>query len=324
MNDVLIIDGNNVAFRVWSTIEEPLTANFTASNIKEPDLGVKGGDDITVVYELLRSLTAYLNNPLLRSKEVVIVWDYGKSSYRKELYPEYKANREYDGSMQTYFTQLEILYKILSCFPVRQLRKKNVEGDDLIALTCKLLSDKKKIIVTADKDLSQLVDENTYMYKLAMKKDNHSMITLDNFNTIDSKTTIPSPKHMIDYKAIMGDPSDNIAKIQGIGPVAMNALFSFGNLNDALEAYLDNKIQDSKLIKTVETIIANIDLLNLNYQLVDLERAITIENAEYVWGVLNSAIKFDHALIRVIFMQLGFVSLLSNFMGFSQVYLDLS
>lgn len=205
---VLFIDGLNLFFR-----------NFAMLNFVNKDgvhIGGLGG--------FLRSLGTLINT--LHPTELYIVFDgMGSTQNRKNLVSEYKTNRnitritnweifesledEHDAKLD----QISRLTYYLRCLPAKTVALDKVEADDIIAYLSKKLAkeyNSNVFIVSSDKDFIQLVDDNITVYR-PIEKDFYTK------ETVNEKFGIPAENFIL-YKTLIGDNSDNIKGIKGIGP----------------------------------------------------------------------------------------------------------
>jgi len=165
------------------------------------------GRSTNIVYGVLRSLEALLAD--LKPEEAIICWDAGKEA-RLALYPEYKANRKRDEDFKEDFArQVGLLQNLLTTLPVTQVREPGVEADDLIAALCGFMQHERVVIISGDHDLYQLV-----------KKPLHTMLDFG------GKTVAPDlkPSQILAYKVLVGDVSDNIKGVLGLGDVGARKL----------------------------------------------------------------------------------------------------
>jgi DNA polymerase-1 len=320
---ITIIDGNNLAYRSWTSMDTDTLTN--------------GGDSVSVIFGFLKSLSYTLRMPEIPNETVIIVWDIGKSAHRLSLYPDYKANRTRDVddklSFEDFIRQTDLLKEVLSALPIYQLQLKGYEGDDLIAGVCNLFDKTKKVIVTADKDLAQLINDNTYMYKLGMFKKDHKLIRPDNFSEINSKCKIPY-NQILDYKVLNGDKSDNINGVNGIGDKTIEKLFEkYGSLSKALD-HADELLSDSKLKKIFETETyinsitgeeevryVNLEIIERNYKLMDTNSFLTDELLIYVGEVMLKPVMFNDSAFKKFLMQYNFNSYLNRYSSFIEPFI---
>jgi 5'-3' exonuclease len=197
--------------------------------------------------------------------KILICADKGSSSYRRELYPEYKANRKERFAQQTpeeekeflefledYEKALELVQEV---YPV--IRYQGVEADDLISVISRN-SSLRIWIVSTDKDLDQLITDKVSRFSYITRKE----ITLENFR----ETYGCDVEEYISIKVLQGDAGDNVKGIEGVGPKRALALIrQFGSAFD-----IHDSIPLPGKLKYIQAVNEAKDLILLNYKLMDL------------------------------------------------------
>ena len=292
---VLLIDGLNLFFR-----------NFAMLNFVNEDgvhVGGLGG--------FLRSLGTLINR--IQPTSVYVVFDgVGSTINRKNLLPEYKSNRNItritnwdifeslDDEHAAKIDQVVRLIHYLQCLPVKTLSLDKVEADDIIAhLATKLSSNygSKVFIVSSDKDFIQLVDENIIVYR-PIEKDYYTT------DTVIEKFGI-SAANFILYKVLMGDASDKVAGVKGLGEKKLMKLFPelsqrILTLQDILnisEAKLKENIIYARVLDMQDQLEKNYRIMNLhNPMLDDIEREFLDAIIEYPLPELDNMkfLKYYH------------------------------
>ncbi len=200
----LIVDGQNMLYRA-----------FFVSQMQD-----KRGRRTSGIFGMMKMLPVIMRK--FSPSNVIVVWDQGKSKARLQLYPEYKKQRDEKRKpedVEALQFQREVCQEIFSQLPVKQLKVQDVEADDIIGyLTEKLKG--KKVVVSNDQDFFQLVKDDTTLF-LPNKP---LRVTLDN---VDSVLGFPA-KHYILWKSLVGDTSDNIKGVRGIGPKRATAIILNG------------------------------------------------------------------------------------------------
>jgi len=159
--------------------------------------------------------------PLLKQfnpSNVVIAWDGGKCVERLKIYPDYKAQRELlkkPKDKQEINRQRKVCIKLFEKLPVRQIMVDGVEADDVIGYLCEKLPG-QKIIISNDSDFYQLVAPDVYIFNAGKQM-------LIRPSNIEKLIGFPV-EHYILWKSIVGDSSDNIKGIHGLGPVKATKL----------------------------------------------------------------------------------------------------
>lgn len=222
--------------------------------------------------------------------EVIIAADWGSSSYRKELYPEYKENRKEKFAEQSeedriafeeFFEEFEATLELLAEeFPV--LRYKGVEADDIAAHLVKHSSKyglENVWLISSDRDWDLLIQETVSRFSYVTRKE----VTLENW----FEHYEVSPEHYISLKCLTGDKGDNVPGIPGIGPKrAQQLIEQYGNAFSIFDATpIDSKY------KYIQTLNENADQILTNYELMDLiaycDEAIGEANIANIGSVIN-------------------------------------
>src|SRR5215210_236763 len=171
---------------------------------------------------------------LLDSEEEVgigVVWDSGLPAFRLEVFPEYKAHRT--SMPEELRVQLDHLDEILEAMNIPAIRAEGYEADDALAtLSRRVPEDVELFIVTGDQDAMQLVDGHVKV--LRTTRGVSETKTYGRQEVIEEYGV--TPEQIPDYKALVGDPSDNIPGVRGIGPKgAANLLREFGSVKGVYE-----------------------------------------------------------------------------------------
>lgn len=205
----LIIDGSNLLYRVYWVAES------------RPKITNSKGEWTTPLYLFLKSLKTLQDN--FKPNETWVCWDkklnYPSTNYRKQLAAEtYKQNRNCELANKIH-EQHSTIEEWLAILGIKQMYPWSLEADDIISW---LVKEKcvSSVIVSVDKDMLQLVDSHTDYYNPIKKK----LITLDNF-TEEVGVTVDQ---YVNFKALLGDKSDNIEGIDGYGIVKSKRLVSEG------------------------------------------------------------------------------------------------
>jgi len=266
---ILMIDGLNLFFR-----------NFAMMNMVNPDgvhIGGLGG--------FFRSLGAEIRR--VDPTQVYVIFDgAGSANARKNLLPEYKSGRDIqritnweafdnkDDEDDAKVDQIVRIIQYLKTLPVKTIGIPKVEADDVIAYLSSIIpqSPKDKVfIVSSDKDFLQLVNENVVVYRPMEKEFYTEQTVIDKFKM--------SPNNFILYKTLMGDNSDKVKGVKGLGEKKLYKLFPELSEKDmSLDDIYD--ICESKFKENViyARIIQHIDDLEKNYKIMDLSNPMLDEN----------------------------------------------
>ncbi len=172
---------------------------------------------------------------LLRDEEpdyIAAIFDTDKKTFRHEKFPEYKATRE--KMPEELQTQIPHLWELLDALNLPYLSKQGYEADDIIGTLAKQAEaeDIDVFIVSGDKDFMQLVSDHVYLYAPGTR---NSGTTIYDRKGVKNKWGVP-PEKIIDLLGLMGDSSDNIPGVRGVGEKsAVKLIHEFGSLEEALE-----------------------------------------------------------------------------------------
>ncbi|MDQ3891320.1 MAG: DNA polymerase I [Actinomycetota bacterium] len=203
---------------------------------------------------------------LLDSDEEVgigVVWDGGKPAFRMEIFPEYKAQR---ASMpEELKVQLDHLDQILDAMNIPAIRAEGFEADDVLAtLSRRIPEDAELMIVTGDQDAMQLVDDNVKVLRTTRGVSETKAYGRD--EVIEEYGV--TPEQILHYKALVGDSSDNIPGVRGIGPKgAANLLKEFGTVENLYENLTKVKAKGArkKLEEGREDAFLSLELARMRY-----------------------------------------------------------
>ena len=223
---------------------------------------------------------------------IIITADWGSSSYRKEILPEYKQNRKDKYATQTdaekqafidFFEEYEETLELLA-EEYQVLRFKGVEADDLAAHLVKRKKDyglEDIWLISSDRDWDLLIQDGVSRFSYVTRKE----VTIDNWKDHYNVT----PEEYISFKCLTGDKGDNVPGINGIGPKRAEGLIK--DYGDAMTIY-DN-IPLSGSYKYIQELNANAEVLLKNYELMDLvtycDEAIGVDNVSEIEGRMMNA-----------------------------------
>ena len=173
------------------------------------------------VYHFINTLRKFLEEH--NHDKVVVFWDSdSNSSTRKQIYPQYKSNRRVsmnEYKYESYTSQKVRVKQYLEEIFVRQVEIEKNEADDLISFYCQIATEEQIIIFTADKDLTQLISEKVTIYSPVSKQ-----YLKNGDNILVNKIPIPHYNILI-CKTIVGDKSDNIEGVEGLGEKTLVKFF---------------------------------------------------------------------------------------------------
>ncbi len=233
---LLLVDGHSLAFRSFYAFSKGIDGGLTT----------KEGFPTSVTYGFLKSLLDNCKN--ISPEGVCITFDTEKPTFRHELDPNYKANR--DVAPDVFFQdieQLEIILEESLNLPI--FKSPGYEADDLLGTIANDASSKGWCvnILSGDRDLFQLVDDQKDIYVLYMGGGPYAKSgnpTLMNENGVKEKLGV-APERVVDLKALTGDSSDNIPGIKGVGPKTAINLLKENDTLDGIYKALDNIQQNN-------------------------------------------------------------------------------
>ena len=275
-DSILIIDGLNTFLR-----------SFTMINHINPD-----GHHIGGLTGFLKSVGYAIK--MLDPTKVIIVFDgAGGSNNKRNLYPEYKANRNKsrmtnysifsskDEENESINNQMARLIQYLQCLPVSMIVVDGIEADDVIGYLVgkfeKFNATKEVTVLSADKDFLQLVSDKVQVYSPTKKKIYKPKDVLDEFGV--------SCYNFVNYKILMGDNSDNLPGILGLGPKKLIKLFPELTSNNVVT--LESVVEKSKELSGEHDLYARIverkHQLEINSKLMNLQTMpISPENIDII------------------------------------------
>ena len=250
MSKWLLIDGYNLTFRSFYGM---------------PDLIRSDGFPTNAIHGWVRTLWRLLDDE--SPDHMVVFFDCGGDERREALQPEYKANRE--ACPDQLSLQIPFIKELTLAMGYGGIEKKGVEADDLIGMNARELAERGEVvlIVSADKDLAQCVTDGvtqllpppTATPKLGWRR-------LD-VEGVKTKFGV-RPDQIPDYLALIGDTSDNIAGLHGVGPkTAAKWLNSYGNLERVIENCGKLKPQrfQSQVYEKADDLRCNLQMTTLQY-----------------------------------------------------------
>ncbi|MBQ9327691.1 MAG: DNA polymerase I [Solobacterium sp.] len=251
MKKLLLVDGNAMLFRAYYA-----TAYGTKMTSSQ-------GLPTNAVFGFANMLQKAMD--LVQPDSILVAFDAGKHTFRHELYAEYKGGRK--PAPDDLVPQFQMVRDYLDAYHIRWVERKDIEADDLIGSYSKQSEGWQTIIFSSDRDLLQLIDEDTTV--MLMKKGITEMAEM-NEEALKEEMGI-RPLQIIDLKGLMGDHSDNIPGIPGIGEkTALKLLYEYDSVENVLahgeelKGALGKKVREGKesalLSKTLATIRTDVEL----------------------------------------------------------------
>ena len=274
-----LIDGHSLLYRSYYAIRQLATSQGFPTN---------------GIYGFLQTLRKILADS--RPGYLGVVFDTPGPKVRKEVYEAYKSHRK--PMPEDLIPQIPKLKEVLKAYRIPVFENSRYEADDVLASLAKKseAADFETVIVTTDKDLLQLVDRKTRIWHPVKEIALDEAAVRENFGA--------PPGRVVDVLSLMGDASDNVPGVPGVGEKTAKGLIEeFGSL-DALLARLD----EVRNVRVRELIRANLDKVEMSRRLVTVERDLDVEfdPAAFALGEPDR-----DELVRL-FRELEFTSLLAE------------
>ena len=196
--------------------------------IKNPRINSKG-EDTSAIMGFMNSLLDVIKRE--RPDHLAVCFDKGGSADRVEMFEAYKANR--DATPEGIKTAVPYIYEILKAMHIPIMVKEGCEADDVIGTLAKKAEKEgyKTFMVTPDKDFAQLVSENIFMYRPMFGGGYETW----GIPEVQKKFEVTDPLQVIDFLGMMGDASDNIPGLPGVGEkTAKKFLAAYGSMENLL------------------------------------------------------------------------------------------
>ncbi len=251
MGKLVIIDGNAIMHRAFHAM---------------PPLTTRSGEPINAVYGLVSMFLRIVQD--LKPNSIVVTFDEKEKTFRHKEFEEYQSQRP--PTHEDLSSQFEKARDFFAAVNVPVYSKPGFEADDVIATICESSpKEESKVVVTGDRDLLQLVDDkkNTMLYMPVLGLSNAKL-----FNEKEALARMGVPPHLIpDYKALVGDPSDNYPGVTGIGPKTAEKLLKdyesvdniYAHLKD-IEPKIRQKLErgssEAKLFHRLATVVRDVPI----------------------------------------------------------------
>ena len=265
MKKYLIIDGNSLAYRAYFAV---------------PKLSTKSGLPTNALYGFITMFMGVVEKE--KPDYVSVAFDLPQPTFRHKLYADYKATRQ--KAAEDFIVQLAPIKEFLTSLAVPILECAGYEADDIIGTVATKLHEKaeyKTYILTADRDVLQLVSANTEAY--LTRKGITDIIKLNEKAVFENYQLEPS--QIVDYKALRGDASDNIPGVSGVGEKTALQLIAkyqtldniYNNLETITPERLKNKLIEEKdkayLSQELATIFTDVPVkIEFHHQHFDLSK----------------------------------------------------
>ncbi|CAN5147394.1 DNA polymerase I [soil metagenome] len=217
MPTLALLDGNSIAYRAFFALP--------------PDLATRSGQVTNAAYGFTRMLIKLIGDH--HPDAVVVAWDVSRQTFRTTEYAEYKATR--NAAPDAFKTQLPLIGAVLEALEIPELRLEGYEADDLIASVAELARRQEwdVLLVTGDRDAFQLIDG--HLKVLYTRRGITDVVVADDAYIGDRYGI--RPDQYVDYAALRGDTSDNLAGVPSVGEkTATKLVADYGNLEGIYDA----------------------------------------------------------------------------------------
>lgn len=233
MKKALIIDGNNLIYKA-----------YYATAYQGTNLHSFSGIPTNALYAFIRMINKFITSN--NYDAIFVAFDAGKTTFRSKAYQGYKATRK--ATPNELLVQIDLVKQFLNLAEIPWEQEPNYEADDLIGTISKSTDSKDYHIniISSDKDLYQLLDKNI---EILLPEKGLSELKTFNQETL-KKELLLEPNQIPDYKGLMGDNSDNLPGIKGIGPkTAIKLLQKYHSLEKIIANVNELAKKESTLIK---------------------------------------------------------------------------
>lgn len=210
MERIFLIDGNSLANRAFYAL--PFLTNLK-------------GDPSGAVYGFANLLIKLITDE--KPNDVIVAFDHARKTFRNEIYAEYKGTRK--PTPPELISQFPVIKEMLNKMQITTIESAGIEADDILGTLSRSMPGKKKYIISGDRDLLQLIDGETEVW--LTRKGLTDLQKLTNENMYEEMGFYP--KQVIDMKSLMGDTSDNIPGVPGIGEkTALKLIDTYASLEN--------------------------------------------------------------------------------------------
>lgn len=262
-NQFMLVDGMALLFR-----------GYFSTAFRNHFMKTKNGIPTNGMYQFSRYLFDAINH--FQPTHVICCWDMGSKTFRNEIYPDYKANREEPPA--ELIPQFDLVKEVTESLSIPNIGLVHYEADDCIGTLATQLDEYLVTILTGDQDILQLVDDRTQVAIMRKGIGNYEVFTSDNF--YEKKGIFPN--QIVDLKGLMGDSADNYPGVKGIGEkTALKLLKEHGSVENILASL-------GELTKALQTKIkTDLELLHLSRNLALIKRDVPIHCVpdEAIWQV---------------------------------------
>lgn len=296
MNKVLIVDGYNLFIRHYAA-HPAMSSN-----------GEQIGGFVGFFYSVVNLIEKF------KPSEVIVVWEGGGSHKKRSIDSNYKKgsrpqrlNRYYEDipdTMRNRDYQIKLIVKMFSFTPIKQIYVSDCEADDAIGFICRYLrKEDLKLILSSDHDFYQLIDEKTRIWSPTLKKLVQTKDVIERYRI--------HPNNFCLAKAVVGDNSDNIKGVKGVGFKSLsNNYEKFIDETDySMESFFEDtlmKTHQSKK-KLFNNILVNETLIKRNWRLayLDVQNLSHVQVEKLKYKIENSDLNFDKISATRLLLEQG-------------------
>ncbi|HET7848934.1 MAG TPA: DNA polymerase I [Pseudolabrys sp.] len=250
---LFLVDGSGYIFRAYHAIRfEPRTPE---------------GVHVNAVYGFCAMLWKLIKEmkPEERPTHLAVVFDKSEKTFRTEMYPDYKAHRP--DPPDDLIPQFPLIREAVRAFQIPCLEQAGFEADDLIATYARIACEAQATttVVSSDKDLMQLVGPTVVMYDTMKDKRIGRAEVIEKFGV--------GPEKVIEVQSLIGDSTDNVPGVPGIGPkTAAELITQYGDLETLLQ-----RAREIKQDKRRESLIAHAEAARMSKRLVTLDNKVKLD-----------------------------------------------
>lgn len=282
MSKLVIIDGHAIMHRAFHAL---------------PPLTTRAGEPINAVYGFTSMLLRIITD--LKPTHLAIAFDRKEKTFRQKVYKDYQSHRP--ETHEDLVSQFEKARDTASAMAIPVYSKAGYEADDIIGTLSRKVKIDKIVIVTGDKDILQLIDKKVRVYLPVRGLSNADLV---GEGAVVMKLGVTADQ-VVDYKALVGDPSDNYKGVPGVGPKTATDLLSkyktleliYSNLDKLpdtvatkLKAGKKSALMSQKLAKIVTNVSFEYNLEEMSKWQLDSDKLLNLF-AEYGFRTLTKRIK---------------------------------
>ncbi len=287
MKKLILIDGNALLHRAYHAY---------------PPLSTPSGELINAVYGFSSMLLSVIDK--LSPTHVAVAWDLKGPTFRKQEFEEYKANRKpMDDDLAT---QIDRTKEVVKKLNIPQFAIEGFEADDIIGTLARLAlkeEDTQIVIVTGDRDSLQLIKEQKVVVYLPVQNHHAQSVVFDEEKVKEVYGL--TPEQIIDLKSLMGDPSDNIPGVKGVGKVTATKLIQqFGSMKKLYES-----LDDPRIVPRIKALLeAEKEMAEKSYYLAKIDNEVPLK-LNWEDCLLTD---YDKSEVIKLFEELNFKSLIGK------------